>query len=63
MKKGQEFFKSNLKKKKTVLHLMHGGLGEGGSNRAIWNKVWVKPQGSVVKVFLREVSKDSQTVP
>ena len=28
-----------------------------------WNKVWVKPQGCVVKVFPRGVSKDSQTVP
>ena len=28
-----------------------------------WNKVWVKPQGCVVKVFLRGVSKDSKTVP
>ena len=29
----------------------------------VWNKVWVKPQGCVVKVFPRGVSKDSQTVP
>ena len=27
----------------------------------VWNKVWVKPQGCVVKVFLR-ISKDYQTV-
>ena len=26
----------------------------------VWNKVWVKPQGCVVKVFLREESEGSQ---
>ena len=29
----------------------------------MWDKVWVKPQGCVVKVFHREVSKDTPCSP
>ena len=29
----------------------------------IWDKVWVKPLGCVVKVFPREVFNDTQSVP
>ena len=35
----------------------------GSSSRAVWDKVWVKPQGCVVKVFPMDVSKDTESVP
>ena len=44
--------------------LRHGrddGIKSGASGRVVWDKVWWKPKGCVVPVFLREDPKDSQT--
>ena len=41
----------------------HEAVAQSYNKSGVWDKVWVIPQGCVVKVFPTEVSKDTQSVP